>query len=516
MSQIIDTNFSADNKRILKNTILLFFRMFFVMGISLYTSRVVLAVLGVEDFGIYNVVGGVVSTMIFFNGLLSTASQRFITFAIGKNDIKYLKKIVSNCLSVHLIIAGIIVLILETIGIWALNFKLNIPDGRLFAANIVFQCCLVSFVLSIWSIPYNAIIIAHEKMNAFAYISVLEATVKLGSVILLRLINYDKLILFAAFYMGISVVIRLIYSTYCIRKFEEGSSKLSIDLSVFKEILSFSGYNLLEVFANMLADQGLNILLNLFFGPIVNAARGIALQVSNAVNGFINNFSTAISPQITKSYASNELDRMRQLMCLGNRLCFYLFLLIMLPLFFKIDYILQLWLETPPQYSANFIQLLLISSLIMMLSRTFFVGICATGHIKQYQLALGLIRILILPLCWLFLMLRPESPLIVYYVIILFEIVGFFVKMWILHQQKLINSNYVFYTVFIPCLSVGILGFFITNFLNRMYNDSISGLLFLLVSEISVVMFVIYVIGINKHERFFIQKYIKKIILKNN
>ena len=298
---------------------MLYIRMLLMMCISLYTSRIVLEVLGIEDYGIYNVVGGVITTLSFFNGMLSSASQRFITYALASKDNQKIKKVTGNCISVHLILAGIVVLLSETIGLWFLNTQLNIPANRMIAANVIYQCVLFSFVMNIWSIPYNAMIVAHERMGTFAYISILEVSLKLITVLLLVYIPFDKLILYAVMWMIVALLIRFIYSSYCIRNFEEGKSKPCIDKDLFKRILSFSGYNLIEIFANMLSDQGLNIMLNIFFGPIVNAARGIAVQVNNAIIGFTNNVTTAVQPQITKSCASQDFARMTYLISKTNK-----------------------------------------------------------------------------------------------------------------------------------------------------------------------------------------------------
>ena len=263
---------------------MLYFRMLFLMMVSLYTSRITLSALGVEDYGIYNIIGGVVATLSFLKMTLTTSTQRFITFELGTGNLEQLKSIFSNSVSIHILLSIIVIVIGEVIGVWFLNTHLNIPSERLFAANIVLQCAIGSFVLNLINVPYNGLIIAHERMNAFAYISILEALLKVCIVFAIYVASYDKLILYSILWFLVSLVIQFVYHTYCIRYFSESRITPRIEKDKFKKLLSFSGYNLMEIFANMLANQGVNILLNLHFGPIVNAAQGIATQVNGVIN----------------------------------------------------------------------------------------------------------------------------------------------------------------------------------------------------------------------------------------
>lgn len=505
---------TSNNKRIAKNTMLLYIRMFLMMVITLYTSRIVLQALGVVDYGVFNVVAGVVTTLGFFNGLLSSASQRFITFSLGKGDVDALKKITSNCIAVHLILAGVVVLILETIGLWFLNAKLNIPPDRNLAANVIFQCSIVTFVMNIWSIPYNAMIIAHEKMSAFAYISIFEAAFKLIAVYCLLHIQFDRLILYGVITMLIAIIIRLIYSFYCVKHFIEGKSLPRIDKDIFRSILSFSGYNVVEIFANMLSDQGLNIMLNILFGPVVNAARGIALQVNNSVQGFINNFTTALNPQITKSYASGDMKRMQNLMYTGNRLCFFLFLLLVIPLFYRTQYVLDIWLKTPPEYCATFIKLILIYFLIIMLTRSYYTGICATGDIKKYQLTLGMFKISILPVCYFLLKFRDSQPTDVYYIIICYEVIGLMIRTYLLSKRNLIDIATVIKSVYAPCLFIGILSFAVALELNSFFESNFLGLVLYTIVCVILVSIIIALLGLNKQETHTILSFIRAKIKK--
>ena len=315
---------SDNNKRIAKNTLLLYFRMLFLMVISLFTSRITLQTLGVDNFGIYNVVGGIVAMFSIMSGSLSNAISRYITFELGKGDKKILKKVFSTAVNVQIIMAVIIAVLIEIGGVWFLNYKMNIPAGRMVAANWVLQFSIISFAVNLISIPYNAAIIAHEKMSAFAYISIYEAVMKLVVVYLIVISPFDKLIVYSFLILLISLSLRLIYGIYCKRKFEECSYMFILDKPLLKKMSGFAGWNFLGAGSFLLMTQGVNMLLNMFFGVALNAARGIATQVENVVNQFTINFGTAINPQITKSYAKGDYDYMHKLVFAGSKYSFFL------------------------------------------------------------------------------------------------------------------------------------------------------------------------------------------------
>lgn len=305
---------SDNNKRIAKNTLFLYFRMLLMMGISLYTSRVVLKTLGVEDYGIYNVVGGIVAMFGFINGSMSSATQRYITFALGKGDKKRLQTVFCTTLQIHVLIAGIIVLLGETIGLWFLYSKMQIPIDRMNAAFWVLQASIIDSAIKVISVPYNADIVAHEKMSAFAYISILEAVLKLAIVYVLVVFVFDKLILYAFLLLTVQILIRFCYSSYCNKHFEETKYRHIWDKALLKEMIGFAGWSMFGNLAAVLFGQGLNMLLNVFFGPVVNAARGIAVQVQIAIQQFVGNFQMALNPQITKTYATHKFESMHRLM----------------------------------------------------------------------------------------------------------------------------------------------------------------------------------------------------------
>lgn len=374
-----------------------------MMAVSLFTSRVILNTLGVEDYGIYNVVGGVVAMFGFINGSMSSATQRYITFALGKGDEKRLQTVFSTTLQIHAMIAAIIVLLGETIGLWFLYNKMQIPADRMDAAFWVLQCSIVSTVVMIISVPYNADIIAHEKMSAFAYISVLEVVLKLAIVYMLVVFSVDKLILYAFLLLGIQVLIRFCYSIYCNRHFKETKYRHVWDKQLFKEMTGFAGWSLFGNLSAVLFTQGLNMLLNVFFGPVVNAARAVAVQVQNAIQQFVGNFQMALNPQITKTYAQGKMEEMHTLMFCSARFSFFLLFFLSLPVLFETEYILKLWLKTVPDHTVTFLRIMICTSLIYTCANPMIIANQATGKVKKYQVVCGSTLILILPISWILL-----------------------------------------------------------------------------------------------------------------
>lgn len=409
------TDTAANNKRIAKNTLMLYFRMLFTMAVSLFTSRVVLNTLGVEDYGIYNVVGGVVSMFSIISGSLSAAISRFITVELAKGDADKLRKTFSASVTIQLLLSLIIVVLIESIGVWFLNAKMVIPAERMDAANWVLQFSIVTFVINLISVPYNATIIAHEKMSAFAYISILEVVCKLVIVYLLKISPIDRLVFYAILMCAVSVIIRLVYGYYCNRHFAECKFSFRFDKDLLKRMFSFAGWNFIGASSAVLRDQGGNIIINLFGGPAVNAARGIAMQVNHAIVGFSNNFMTALNPQITKSYASGEQDYMMKLIFRGARFSFYMLLFLSLPVLTNTHYILSLWLGTIPDHSVLFVQLALIFALSESISSPLVTAMLATGKIRNYQIVVGGLQMLNLPISYVLLRIGciPETVMMV-------------------------------------------------------------------------------------------------------
>lgn len=409
------TDTAANNKRIAKNTLMLYFRMLFTMAVSLFTSRVVLNTLGVEDYGIYNVVGGVVSMFSIISGSLSAAISRFITVELAKGDADKLRKTFSASVTIQLLLSLIIVVLIESIGVWFLNAKMVIPAERMDAANWVLQFSIVTFVINLISVPYNATIIAHEKMSAFAYISILEVVCKLVIVYLLKISPIDRLVFYAILMCAVSVIIRLVYGYYCNRHFAECKFSFRFDKDLLKRMFSFAGWNFIGASSAVLRDQGGNIIINLFGGPAVNAARGIAMQVNQTIVGFSNNFMTALNPQITKSYASGEQDYMMKLIFRGARFSFYMLLFLSLPVLANTHYILSLWLGMVPDHSVLFVRLALIFAMSESISSPLVTAMLATGKIRNYQIVVGVLQMLNLPISYVLLRIGciPETVMMV-------------------------------------------------------------------------------------------------------
>lgn len=389
--------------------------MIIVMVVGLYTVRAILDILGVVDYGIYNVVGGVVAMFSFVNGTLASSSQRYFSIELAKGDYKRLNEWFCLNISTFSIFIIIFIVIAETLGLWFLNFKMVIPDDRMFAANVVYQLSIVSFCISFFSIPYNALIIAHEKMSAFAYISIVEAALKLAIVFILKYVLGDKLILYGILMLLASTGITMSYIIYNIRNFKESRFHFYWNNSEIKEILGFSGWHLLATFSNVIRSYGINLLLNVFFNPAVNAARAVAFQVYNAVNQLSNNFFTAVKPQMYKSYANDEFHALYKLIFRSTIICAFLISLLVFPILHNTEYILGLWLHEVPEYAVVFTQLVLINGLIDCANGPTIAPALATGRIRNYQLSVSIATFLNLPISYIALKLgcAPTSTMIV-------------------------------------------------------------------------------------------------------
>ena len=394
-------NTSVNNKRIAKNTLLLYFRTLLIMAITLYTSRVILNALGVEDYGIYNVVGGVVAMFSLISGSLSNAISRFITFELGRGDTKKLSTIFSTSVNIQIGISLLVIILGILIGGWFLNSRMNIPAERMVAANWVLCCSLLMFCINLISLPYNACIIAHERMAAFAYVSILDASLRLLICYLITISPFDKLISYSVLLVFVASIIRMVYGIYCNKHFEECRYRLVYDRSLLKQMGSFAGWQFLTNSCWMFNTQGVNILINIFFGVTLNAARGIATQVDSAIQQFVNNFMTALNPQITKNYASGHIKEMFMLVCRGSKFSFFLLLLFAIPVIFEAEYVLKLWLKTVPDHAVIFLRLTLIGSMVNMLGGTGLTACMATGKIKRYSIWISSVGVLVFPFTWI-------------------------------------------------------------------------------------------------------------------
>lgn len=409
------SNISENNKRIAKNTIYLYIRMFITMFIALYTSRIVLRVLGTSDFGLYNVVGGIVTMFTMFSGTMVSGTQRFLTFAIGENNKIKLKETFSIALGLHLMVAIALIALAETIGIWFLYTQMNIPEGRMYAAFWVYQFSVLAFIISIMQIPFMSSIIAHENMNVFALMSIYDVLMKLLIVFLIQYITFDKLILYAALIVGVNISTTLIYNIYCRIKYEECSLRLIWNKKLAVEMLSFNGWNIIGSATGFVSGQGLNILLNIFCGTVVNASKAISSVVNTYVTGFVTNFQTAANPQIVKIYASHEYENLYRLIINNCRMSGYLFLIIAIPASIEIRQVLIAWLGKYPPYTEIFVQLIFLQSLPYSIDRPLVTLISATGNVKWYNLTAGLWIIMIFPVSYFLLKLgfSPVAPCLV-------------------------------------------------------------------------------------------------------
>lgn len=500
----------SENKRIAKNSLFLFARMFVTLAVVLYTSRVILSALGVSDFGIYNVVGGIVTMFIFINTAMVNSTQRFLTFELGRKDTERLKLVFSTSINIHAIIAILIVLLCETAGLWFFYNKMVIPEERINPAFWAFQLSILSSVVSIMSAPYNALIIAHEKMSAFAYMSFLDVGLKLLVAYLLTAYSGDRLILYGFLLLLINILERIIYSIYCRCRFIESKYHFVVDKLLTLEMSKFASWNLLGNFSYACYTQGLNLLLNVFFNPAVNAARGLAVQIQSAITNFSYNVENAIKPQITKTYAQHDLARMHALISASARISYYTLLLISLPVLLEANQILNIWLKEVPEHTVNFVRLTVIVLWIESLSNPLLTATQATGNIKKYQFYVSLLCVLILPLSYIALLFYSQ-PEIVYIVTMLVEVVVQFVKLWIVGKQVGLSKRKYIKDVFIRTFVVTILSLLLVSPCCFFFKGSVIRLCAVVTYGSIIVLILIYLFGVRKEERIFIIEKIKQI-----
>lgn len=423
----------SNNSRIAKNTIFLYIRLLITLLVSLYTARVILNALGFADYGLYNVVGGIVVMFSFINSGMVQASQRFMAFEIGKGASNDLNAIFATTNTIHFIIAGVILLLAETIGLWFLNTQMNIDPDRMVAANWVYQFSVFTFLVGVISVPYNAALIAHEHMDVYAYFSILEVGLKLLIVFLIQIIDTDKLIFYAFMVFIVSVINRIVYNVYCRIKFEECKFSLVYNKEYFGKILSFAGWSFFGNIGFSFKKEGINILINIFFGTIVNAARGVAYQVSGIISQFSNSFQMAIIPQIVKQYAAGNEEGMLSLSYRGAKFSFYLLYFLALPLLLITPFVLEVWLKAVPDSTVIFLRLTLIVSLIDCTAVPIGKAIDATGNIKLFQILIACIMLCDIPISYLFLMLGMPAYTVMY-VAIFTSSVCLFVRLFLLKK----------------------------------------------------------------------------------
>lgn len=505
---------TSNNKRIAKNTLLLYFRMILTMLVTLYTSRVVLNTLGVEDFGIFNVVGGIVVMFSFLNSAMSSATQRFLSFELGQNNKEQFTKVFSMSITIHALIALIIFVLAETIGLWFLNTHLVIPADRLVAANWVYQCSVLSFMVTILSVPYNASIIAYERMGAFAYISILEVSLKLLAVFILQWIMVDKLKLYAVLLLVVALIIRLVYGFYCKLKLEGCSYSWVNDKKLFRKMTSYSGWMLFGTCSNMFSTQGVNILLNVFFGPIVNTARAIAVQIQSAVQLFISNLMMAVQPQIIKSYACKNYRYSYSLVNQSSKFGFFLIFVISLPIILETEFIINLWLGQTPGYTIIFTRLVLIDLNISLLFSSLASIAQATGNIKKYQQMITLTFIMVF-VCTYIAFSFGLAPWVTFIISIAFSLVGLLMRVYVVSKLSSFSPKVYFKKVIAVCIVFSILTpIFPVLFWSYSSTSLLELLLLYILTIISSVIVFLFVVS-TKNERVLVKKIILKLYDRN-
>ena len=482
--------------------------MFLNMGVGLFTAGIVLNTLGVTDFGIYNIVGGFVSMFGFLNSSMAASTQRFLSFDLGKNDFVRLKQTFSTTVTIHLIIAAIIVIALETFGLWYINNRLNVPADRMSAVNIVFQFSVLSSFYGIIQVPYNALITAHEKFNVYAYISLLEIVFKLLILYFLLNINHDKLILYSILLFASSFIIRMIYRIYCRKNFLESHYYFYFDKFFFKEILSFTGWNTFGTISAVARGQGNNLLLNAFFGPALNAAYGVSMQFQSIISSFVSNFQVAVNPQIIKTYANREFDKSIFLMKESAKLSYFLMLIMSVPMIYNINYILEIWIKKVPLFTNTFICISLVGVLLDTLSNPLMTGARASGKMKWYQIIISITIFASLPLSYLALKIY-KNPNLIFVIISALNFLALIFRIFFLRVMINLNVKDFFQDVIFKvayCTLFVILANYLIYYFYGTANTILTLIGFGIINVLSTVIIII-LLGISARERRFILNY---------
>lgn len=502
---------SENNKRIAKNTLFLYLRMFVMMLTALFTSRIVLDVLGASDYGLNNIIGGVVVLFSFLNSALLSATQRFLNFHLGRQDYKQTNVVFCMSMNTYILLSIVVVVLGETIGLWFVNTQLNIPSERMYAAQWVYQFTLIQFVINLLRVPYNASIIAYERMNFYAYISLVEVIAKLLVVYLLYITTFDKLIFYSFLYTIVPLIVAFIYRTYCNRNFDTTKYKRIWDKVAFKEMFSFSGWSLFGSLANLAAQQGLNILINIFYGVTVNAAAGIANQVSTNVYGFISNFQTAFQPQIVKTYAAKEIERFQKLIFQTSKFSYFMVLVLVLPILFTIDGILEIWLKEVPEYTAIFCRLILVFLSIEAITAPLWMSVQATGKIRSYQILMACLIFMNFPMAYL--VLKLGFPVYTVWIVrIIINLITMVARC--IYMKKRLNfpiSQYI-RNVIIPILIVTITSLPVPLILYNQIDNFWLNMFVVGFATFFVAILAVYFIGMNTHEKELVRNMLLKKI----
>lgn len=498
---------AADNRKIAKNTMMLYIRMLLIMAVTLYTSRVILKVLGIEDYGIYNLIAGFVTFLVFITNSLVSAMQRYFNVALGQNDSEKYKEVFSMSLNILFLFSILIFIVGETLGLWFVNNHLNIPSERSSAAMWVYQISLITLVANTLRTPFHASIIAHEKMSFYAYISIVEVLSRLGLVFLLTIIPFDSLIMYALLYMSVVIGIDLFYILYCAHEFTECRYYYKKDRRMFKELLGFSGWTLLGQSSVVVKNQGEAILINIFFGVAVNAAMGIAAQVANALEMFVSNFQTAFNPQLVQSFASKDFNVHRQLLFRASKFSYFLLLILLVPIVSNIEFVLDIWLTDIPEYTNLFIKYILISYLLNAISTPFATSIFASGHIKNYQMLLSAIFMLGVVAIYVLLYFGGKP----YYV----SVVAIFIQLFLAIIRLYFSHKYVGFSyknfiknVLIPVSAVTVLSLVLPCLISRFAITPLLSVALIMMEAFYVGLLVI-LLGVSNSERMYIVKTFK-------
>lgn len=492
---------------IANNTLLLYFRMLFIMIISFLTSRLVLQVLGVTDFGIYNVVGGVVVLFTFISNPLKDACRRYLTYEIGLQDYTQLRMVFSASVVLHVFFSMLILILSETVGFWFLCYQLNIPENRFYASLWVYQFSIFTMIIYVMESPYIADIVAHEDMKPFAYISVVEALLKLLMLSLLFFIDFDQLIIYAFLLVIIQIIIFLLYFAYCKLHYSECRIQLVKDRELIFGMTSFMGWTMTGGIATIVNGQGLNMLLNIFYDPTVNAARGLALQMQGALAKFSSSFQTAINPQLTKSFASGDLDSMHKFVILSSKYSFYLLYVFAIPIMFTTDVVLYTWLGVVPLHTANFFRLVIIDSLLLVLANPMITSVHATGRLKKFQIVVEFINMLVLPISYIFLKVGSWEPEIVYIVFVAVSFSAQIARVYIVLPMIKMKYKKYFDDVVIPITKVVVSSIVIPISLTITLSSTLIANIVIFLSSVVSLLFSIFIFGMKKNERNFVIGY---------
>lgn len=504
-----------DKSKIAKNTGLLYIRLLLTVIVGLYTSRVILDKLGVNDYGIYNVVGGVVTVLSFLNSAMVAATQRYLSYELGRGDIEKLKRVFNISFLIHLIIAGIILFLSETIGLWVVNVYLNIPLDRIIAANWVYQFSIIIFIMSVITVPFNACVISHENMNMFAYTSIVETILRLLICFLIGVIPVDPLIMYGCLMAFVSMVIATTYIIYCRRKFKESHFKLVYDTTLFREMFAFAGWNLFGNLGSSFKDQIINIILNVFCGTSINAARGIALQVNTIVNSLASNVAMAINPQITKQYAAGNIIQSKNLSYACARYSFYLLSLIAIPFFLNINSLLGLWLVDIPEYTAEYLIIAISVSLIYSLTGPISTAIQATGRVRDFQVCVCVIMLLEVPLTYVLLMIGT-SPVLAVLPTLATNTIALILRFYLLHKYvpDYIWKEYIMNVLF-KALLVFVLSLICCTMISHYLPRNILGTSLSIILSMMFILIFIYYLGISRNEKEFIIRSVQSLVSKS-